>query len=267
MAGGICDPPHRLPVSGSSQQMSSRWVAWGVAAAILYVLVVGVVAARLPVRILYDGFGPLPPYRWVRPPASHLGSNERPTGGTGTIELSATGSDAVSLATDDGQAILIVPRDGVVPRSGESLAEVKLTPLDPEQVTPPLAGRRFDGNAYKVEGVYKASQAPLVLRKPATVVLRYPSEATELWWYAGSQWTEVRTDAGLVEASLQVYGSSTQLGTFVAAAPLVRSRPSAGWVAYGLAAVGLVVVVVGVLLSRRGGAGRTRLRRRRTPRG
>ncbi len=254
-------------MNGRDQQRPAHWVAWGVAAAILYVLVVAVVAAHLPVRILYDGLAPLPPYRWVRPPASHLGSNERPTGGTGTIELTATGSDAVSLATDDGQAILIVPRDGVVSRSGESRADVKLTPLDPEPVAPPLSGRRFDGNVYKIEGVYRASQAPLALRKPATIVLRYPSEATELWWYSGSQWTEVRTDAGLVEASLQVYGSSTQLGLFVAAAPLVRSRPSTAWVAYGLAATGLVVVVVGVLLSHRRGGSRTRADRRRTSRG
>lgn len=272
MAKGVCHPPYRLPVSGRNQSSSRLtdysvglpWLAWGIAAVALYLLVVIVIPPRVPVRILYDGLAPLAPYRWVRPPASHLGGNEPPTGGTGTIEMRASGSEAVSLATDDGQAVLIVPKDGVVLHPGETVADVKFTPLDPEQVGTPLPGRRYDGNAYRIEGVYRSSQAPIALRKPATVVLRYPSEGTEIWQLGDSQWIEVREGAGLVEASLQVYASTSRLGVFVAGAPLVRSRAAAWW-AYGLAAIGLVVVIVGILLSRQresrpGG-------RRRPPRG
>ncbi len=234
--------PRRLP--------GRRWFAWGVVIGFFYIVTVAIGLDHLPVRILYDGFAPLPPYRWVRPPANHLGLNEPPAGGSGAIELHGKSSEAVSLATDDGQAVLIVPRDGVVPRPGELLAEVTFTPLDPESLAPPPPGLRFDGNAYRITGVYRTSKASLAFRKQVTVVLRYPVDVTELLQDSGSEWVVVRKDAGVVDASMQVYASTDQLGIFVAAGPLSRPRSTAG-LAYGLAAFGLIVMVVGVLLSRR----------------
>ncbi len=235
-------PPRRLP--------GRRWFAWGVVVGLLYLVTVAIGSDHLPIRVLYDGLAPLPPYRWVRPPANHLGLNEPPAAGSGAIELHGDSSEAVSLATDDGQAVLIVPRNDVVPRPRELLAEVTFTPLDPEQLAPPPSDRRFDGNAYRITGVYRRSKAPLAFRKPVTVVLRYPADATELLQYSGSEWVVIRKDAGVVEASLQVYASADQLGIFVAAGPLSRSRSGAG-LAYGLAAFGLIVAIVGILLSRR----------------
>ncbi len=270
MADHVCDPPARFPVSDLRQPVQrprssrcNRWLVWGVAVAVLYLLSGLAVVEHLPVRLLYDGLAPLAPYRWVRPPASHFGRNEAPLSGTGTIQISATGSEAVSLATDDGQAALIVFKDAVDPRRGEAVAEVAFTPLDPDSVAPPLPGRRFDGNAYRIEGAYRTSHAAVVLRKSATVVLRYPSEATELWRYDGTQWTVVRKEAGVVDASLQIYASTDQLGIFVAAAPPGGSRPALGGWAYGLAALGLVGVVVGILLSRRPRPRRARKGQRR----
>ncbi len=244
-----------------------RWLGWGLAVAFLYLIVALGVSGHVPIRILYDGLAPIGPYRWVRAPSFLLGQSEPPTGGTGMVEITASGSEAVSHATDDGQAVLILPKNGITPHRGESVAEVKFSPLDPDTIAPPPPGRRFDGNAYRIEGVYQASRAPLVLAKAATVVLRYPSDASEIWWYSGSQWTLLQAGAGIVEASLQAYASADKLGIFVAAARAGQRSRSPAWTAYALAAVGLVVIATGVFLSRRRGAIRPRSGRRRRSRG
>ncbi len=240
-----------------------RWLGWGLAATVLYLITVSVVSSRIPVRLLYDGFAPPPPYRWVRAPSFLLGENEPPKPGGGTIELTATNSEATSMATDDGQAILIFSKDAIAPRKGEPSAEVKIMPLDPAGVAPPPQGLRFDGNAYKIEAVYHTSLATVALRMPATVVLRYPSEATEILRLSGTEWIPVRAGAGVVEASLQVYASTDQLGIFVAAVPARPRSRGAALLAYALAVVGVAVIVAGVLLARRGAAGLTRGGRRR----
>lgn len=235
--------------SGFRNLAGYRWLAWGLVVAGLYLFAGTIGSSTLPLRILYDGLAPLPPYRFVRPPANYIGLNEVPATGSGAIELHGTSSQAVSLATDDAQAVLIVPRDAVAPRPGEVVAEVIFTPLDPEQIAPPPLDRRFDGNAYRVTAVYRTSKTPVVFLKLVTVVLRYPVDVTELLQYSGSEWIVVRKDAGVVEASQQVYASTDHLGVFVAAGPLSRSRAISA-LAYGLAAVGLIVVIAGILLSR-----------------
>jgi hypothetical protein len=68
---------------------------------------------------------------------------------------------------------------------------VKITPLDPSTIALPPQGMRVDGNAYRIEAVYSVSKAPVVLSKPATVVLRYPVHATDLLRYSGG-WVSLR---------------------------------------------------------------------------
>ncbi len=240
-----------MPFMRSGPRAASLRLGLGIAAGVLYLVTMLVSSGHVPVRILYDGLYPLAPYRWVRPPAFHLSQNEPPAGGTGSVEITANGSEAVSLSTDDGQAVVILPKDGVAPRPGESTADLKFTPLDPEKVALPPPGRRFDGNAYRIEGAYRTSRAPLNLQKATTVVLRYPSEASEIWRYDGSRWTQLQAGAGVVEASLQVYASADQLGIFVATVSQSRRSASAAWWAFALAVVGLVVVAAGVIFSLR----------------
>src|SRR3989442_3814408 len=104
-------------------------LAWGVGAAILYIATALWTAHGLfPLRVLYDGFAPPPPYRWVHPPARLAAENRPPEAGAGPIALSAAGSEYASVATGDGQAIVIFPPGAISPSNRESVAKITLTP-------------------------------------------------------------------------------------------------------------------------------------------
>lgn len=192
--------------------MSRRALAWGAAAALLYVITAVLVSCVMPVRILYEGEGPPVPYRWVTPPPPLAASNMPPQSGSGTVPV---GLHPSQVLTGDGQAVVVFPEGSIAPRAGESQAEVKITPIDPASVASVPSGMRFDGNGYRVEAVYAASKAPVVLSKPATIVLRYPVHATDLLRYAGG-WASLKGQ--IVQATLQVFATSDRLGVFVAGA-------------------------------------------------
>ncbi len=194
--------------------MNLRWIAWGLGAAALYLVVASLTWRVVPVRILYEGDAPPPPYHWVTPPPALAGSNEAPASAAGSVPV---GLRSGTLATGDGQAVVVFPEGSIAPRAGESSADVRITPLDPAKVAPPPRGFRFDGNAYRIEGMYSVSKAPVSLAKPATIVLRYPVHATELFRLSPSGWVSIR--ALTVSASLQIFAPVDQLGAFVAATP------------------------------------------------
>src|SRR5207302_6389231 len=120
-------------VSRPERRAPRGWLVWGVGAMRLYL------AAALwaqdegvPVRLLYDGFAPPLPYRWVRPPARLAAENQPPEAGAGSIALRAgSESEYASIGTGDGQAFVIFPPDAVAPSNHEAAARVTLVPLDP----------------------------------------------------------------------------------------------------------------------------------------
>jgi len=199
-----------------------RALAWGLAIGAVYL---GVVAFSWPptVRLLYDGLVPLPPYRWVTPPPERVRDNQPPQAGMDTLVMGPQGSPAAEVATDDDQALVTFPAAAVVPRAGESSVKVRLTPLDPLTLGSVPAGRRFDGNAYRIEATYAASAAPAVLTAPVTVVLRYPTHATLLLRAQDAGWQVLHTTR--FDGSQQVLGPSNDLGVFVAASPSARRGP------------------------------------------
>ena len=218
----------------------------------------------VPLRLLYDGFAPPLPYRWVRPPARLAAENQPPEAGAGSIALRAgSESEYASIGTGDGQAFVIFPPDAVAPSNNEAAARVTLVPLDPATIGPPPEGTRVDGNAYRIAAAYAASQRPVVLRKPVTVILRYPTTGTGVLRSADSGWTSLHTIN--VHMALQDVAETDRLGIFAAAAP-----PGAGPLAFlaGLpravivalsAALGLILVLVLRAVrrrARRGGPGR-----------
>lgn len=168
-------------------------------------------------RVLYDGMMPLPPYQWVRPPANFPHENKPPETGAGTVRLTASGSDSGAITTGDDQAAVLFARDAIASRSGETVVKVTIQPLDPATVGPPPAGVTFDGNAYLIEAIYGASQAPVQLRKPATVALRFPAIGTQVLRWNGSAWIALRSTA--IPPAMQDIADSDPLGIFVAAAP------------------------------------------------
>jgi membrane protein implicated in regulation of membrane protease activity len=232
------------------------WLAWGGLAAALYLAsALWTVAGQWPVRMLYDGFIPPPPYRWVRPPAAVAAQNQGPQTGAASIGFTGEGSEYASVATRDGQAIAIFGPNAFVPSPGESAVRITLAPLDPAMISPAPAGLRVEGNAYRIDGTYAHSQRPVALRKPVTVVLRYPSGGTRILRFAGPTWTALRTTS--FHMSLQMLADSDRLGIFAAAAPAAGAAAFLTGLSRGaLLAVWTALGVMVVLLLR------SRLRRR-----
>lgn len=238
-------------------------LAWGLAAVALYLAAV-VSSDRLgllPLRPLYDGLMPPPPYRYVNPPIEFIRENQPALGGTGMLRLTETGSEPGSAATNDGQAVVTFATNTVAPRAGEEAIVVTLTPLDPRRVVPAALRDRADGNAYRVEVVYAASRTPVVLQRPITIVLRYPVHATEIFQERTPDWQVLPTT--YFPTSFVVYAETRQAGTFVATAPpgyftglvALRRRPLSGVLLPGLGLLaalgGLAVVIVARLRGRK----------------
>jgi hypothetical protein len=191
------------------------WLVWGIAAAAVYVTVAVVLSPRFPVRLLYDGEFPPPPYRWIQPPEDISGPHQPPQPGSGTITLTATGSRYSVVGTDDAQAWVVFSKDAVVHAPGESAVRVRITPVDPSSVPAPPQGMRLDGNAYRVQAVYAKSGQPVRLREPITIMLRYPRHAQDILHVSGSRWVVLSTNK--VEVTLQLFAATKELGLFVAA--------------------------------------------------
>ena len=191
--------------------------ALGVCAAATYLVVAAATWPTVPVRVLYEGDAPPPPYHWVRPPASLAAGNQPAPPGGGRIVLTPAGSRPASIATDDAQAVAVFPEGAIEPRAGETGIDVRIVPLDPATISPPPAGFRYDGNAYRIEAVYTPSARPVTLRRPASVIIRYPIHATEMFRRDTQAWTPLKAE--VVQATLQIFASTAQFGAFVAAAP------------------------------------------------
>ncbi len=179
----------------------------------------------VPVRPLLDGLAPPPRYRWVQPPPELEEGNLPPQMGAGTLALRQTGSEAASIATLDGQAVLILPVNAVLPSEGQTETKITITPVDPAELPPPPRGTTIQGNAYRIEATYQPSGTPVSLGRPVGLVLRYPIDATMLLLVSNGGWREVA--ASLASGTLSIHTEITALGTFAPAAPKQSRRPSA----------------------------------------
>ena len=210
--------------------------AWGLAAAIVYLIVAPYVWRDVPAHLLYEGEAPPAPYRWVHPPPELTRDNQQPSGGSGQIGLNPSGSGSASILTDDAQAGVIFPHDAVAPQPGVTAAVVRITPVDPATVAPPPPGFVFDGNGYRVEATYQNGR-PVALRRPVTPVLRYPRHATALVRWNNDAWTVL--DTKRVQAALQIFAASDQLGVFAAARP--TGAGPAPWLLHGIGAIAIAL--------------------------
>jgi hypothetical protein len=245
-------PPADPPV------VRARRLAPGLLLAAVYVVAVAVTARTglLPVRPLFDGQAPVPPYRWVDPPPEFADDNVPPEPVEVSIELSGQGSRAASFGTPDAQAIVTLPAGAVPPAAGAQAALVSVEPVDPESVGPPPSDLRFDGNAYRVEIAYQPSDDPAELREPLTLLLRYPAHATVLLGRDASRWTPLVTNQ--IRSTLQLWAGTRRTGVFVAAAPRDAPIPDPGggfpwlWATLGASAAAAVLALV---LTRKGPSG------------
>lgn len=191
-----------------------RSLPWGIAVMSLYIVAAVGTAHFIPVRLLYDGEAPLPPYRWVKPPNNIPGPHEPPEPGVGEVPITAAGSEAKTVVTPDLQASVLFRRGAVTPRPGETTVQVRLIPLDPETIAPAPPGARFESNAYRVAALYENARQPVMLRASIFLVMRYAVHASELLWSSGtSAWNPVES-SGLI-AGQQLFAEVERLGVFV----------------------------------------------------
>lgn len=257
--------------------MRARVFAIGAAlsAAYLVVTVMSWNAGLVPVRPLYEGSGPPRPYRWVDPPPELANGNEKPEPGQGDVEVSKA---SAGVNTGDFQATFSPAPKGFAPKAGETMVHVTLAPLDPNTVGPPLPGMSYDGNAVRIEAVYKNSGVPAVI--PATtcpknftsdtncpyVVMRYVYNAKDIYRRDGDAW--VPLNATVAAQALTAYGFTNKTGIFVVMDQGKQRSSSGNFLAF---AIGLGAVLLGTGLAamrarRSGGKVRRRAKdRKRAP--
>jgi hypothetical protein len=155
-------------------------VVAGLAALALYLTGAGLsghLRSPLQNRVLFDGFAPPPPYRWVSPPPALAGSNEPPRGATADIPLTTEGSDGASVLTPDSQASLFLVKGAMPPTPGQSSVHVQIDPSAPPPNAETPDGYDFDGNVYVVTARYEPGGDPITpLAVRSTVVLVFPAQ-------------------------------------------------------------------------------------------
>jgi len=109
----------------------TRRLAYGVLAAGFYLAAAWMTSLHggSPMRPLYDGLAPPAPYRYVNPPPDLAEDNETPLRAVGTLLLGEEGSGARTVATADGQALVVFADGAVPPRNGEEEVSVRVTPI------------------------------------------------------------------------------------------------------------------------------------------
>jgi hypothetical protein len=130
-------------------------------------------------KVLFDGFAPPPPYRWVSPPPALAASNEQPAGAAATVPLTSGGSDGASVLTPDSQASLFLVRGAFPPRPGQRSVHVEIQPSAPPPNAELPGGFAFDGNVYVFTARYEpGGDAVTKLAFRSTIVLVYPAPLT-----------------------------------------------------------------------------------------
>jgi hypothetical protein len=194
---------------------------------VAYVTVANLMSGA-PSRPLFEFQGPPAPYKWVNPPPEFAQGNMKPESVVHDLALGASGSDAASIATPDGQAAVVLKEGTFAARKGEKMVVVRIDPLDAATIGAPPPDLRYDGNAYRFIAAYKASGDEAPLTQPATVVLQFPLVATKLYRRDASVWTDLK--ANPVSVSLQIFATTDKFGVFVAAGPPLQDQnPSKGF--------------------------------------
>jgi hypothetical protein len=212
---------------------------------------------RHPLRPLYEGIGPAPPYRWVNPPAQFKATNIAPIAVSQTIQLTGSGSNQTGVATTDGQLVLSLPAGAIPPSLNDTTASVSITPHDPAKLGPLPAGLYSDGNSYEVRVSYQPTGTHLtVAARPVDVVIVTPVPSVALLSSAdGQTWHRV-TDHH-IPGQAAVAATITAFGYLLAAAnaPVVVKPASGMWRILLIVGLGLLVgvpLVAALLLRNRG---------------
>src|SRR5262249_26068847 len=184
--------------------------------------------------------------------------NQPPQRGGADVPLTDAGSQGLSVVTGDAQASVVAPAGAFAAKDGQTAVHVTIDPLDPAKVGPKPNSLAFDGNAYTFTATYGPSGEPATLTKTASILLRYPIHGTEILRWTGAGWVAIKTT--VVTGTLQVFGGSEELGTFVAVGP--TQKRGLGWLPYLSVGAILLAGAAGLLVRWREGKRKASLARK-----
>src|SRR2546421_6684356 len=189
-------------------------------------MAVTLVATAHPVRPLFDGLTPPPPYRWVSPPPGY-GTNIKAKPDEVSLALAGGGSEPAGPTGVNGQVTLNLPLGAIPGRAGDTAVKIAIVPLDAARLGPLPAGLIPDGNAYELRMSYRPSGAGITsLSVPGNIVLATPERASVLVFSAdGRHWETM--DTVRVGGPDSVGATFRRAGHYVAAIPGVP-RPTGG---------------------------------------
>jgi hypothetical protein len=181
-----------------------------------YVFTVGTSGHRA--RPLFEGVGPAPAYRWVKPPRAFAANNVPPHPTTQSVHLGSTGSPQVGIVSGDSQLVLNLPAGAIPPAPAETSASVTIRPMDVARLGRLPGGLFPDGNAYQVSIKYDRSGRLLAdLAVPGDAVVTAPAPGvTVLFSLDGASWPRLQTS--LVNGGTTLAASFQQPGYFLAGA-------------------------------------------------
>jgi hypothetical protein len=228
-----------------------RAMAAGLGVALVYLGLAALSGQLSPLarRPLLDGLPTPVDYRWVSPPPELASTNQPPSAGDFTLQLTDRGSSPEVLATDDAQFTLIPIRGTFPAAAGEQQVHVTVTPMDPAKVQPPDTPLAIVGNVYRVEATYEPSGRPVeTVAKPLETIVVYPlppnlhaTTHTVIASADGSSWkVSEGTDS---TGNQQVEGPVTTLGYVAAAGDLQPGSASPAGPSEGRSTLGIALIV------------------------
>ena len=191
------------------------------------------------IRPLFEGIGPPPAYRWVKPPAALASNNVPPAPNDTDITMTPTGSQQSGAQSEDNQVVLNLAPNAVPPHPPDTQLRVHIEPLDPATLGPLPPDVRPNGNAYRVTMAYQPSGAPATsISAPGNVLLTVPLPAAGLFYSGdGRTWTSIGKQT--VPGQPIVGGPFSALGWFMGA-----THPQAAPKSSGGGNTGVIIVVV-----------------------
>jgi hypothetical protein len=217
--------------------------------ALLVLVYVLAITGTLPfghnVRPLFEGVGPPPAYRWVKPPAAFASNNVPPAPNDTDITMTPTGSQQSGAQSEDNQLVLNLAPNAVAPHPPDTSLRVHVEPVDPATLGPVPPDVRPNGNAYKVTMTYQPSGTPAsAITAPGNILLTVPLPAAGLLYSGdGRTWTNIGKQT--VPGQPIVGGPFNATGWFLGAThPQAASTSSGGG---GSSGVIIVAVLVGAL--------------------
>ncbi|MDQ6899625.1 MAG: hypothetical protein M3072_08970 [Candidatus Dormibacteraeota bacterium] len=205
MAAGSTPPPLAQEAGpGRAPTSARRAIVLLALAVVAYTL-----AAWSTAPGFYDGFAPTAPYNWLSPPAQFQAGNQSPSSGHMVIKVSNGATPEIGVATDDGQAQLVLPAAAFQVSATTAQVTVDIRPA--AQFPAPTAFQTTT-NVYLI-----SASAPLA--KPAQVQLRYSHQVappTNIYSVPAGATTWARLPLQPTSAQYFVSVSTPTFGYFVA---------------------------------------------------